>query len=174
MSSPLPVEQITSKIYFIRQQKVMLDQDLAQLYGVETAQLKRAVKRNIERFPADFMFELNKDELKILRCQIGTSSWGGTRYLPMAFTEQGVAMLSSVLNSKRSIQVNIQIMRAFTQLRQALLDNEDLRKELSKLKKLTEERFTQLNSLRCLCIILIFCRAKKMVTFTQVLRKISS
>ena len=87
----------------------MLDRDLAELYGVETKQLKRAVRRNIDRFPADFMFELADDELEILRCQIGTSSWGGPRYIPMAFTEQGVAMLSSVLKSKRAIQVNIQI-----------------------------------------------------------------
>ena len=87
----------------------MLDRDLADLYGVDTAQLKRAVRRNIDRFPEDFMFILKSQEVRNLRCQIGTSSWGGTRYIPMAFTEQGVAMLSTVLNSKRAIQVNIQI-----------------------------------------------------------------
>jgi hypothetical protein len=100
-------ERITSKIYLIRGQKVMIDQDLAELYGVETKALKQAVRRNITRFPDDFMFELTKDEFEILRSQIVTSSWGGTRYRPMAFTEQGVAMLSSVLNSDRAIQVNI-------------------------------------------------------------------
>ena len=105
----LPVESITSKIYFIRDHKVMLDRDLAELYGVETKQLKRAVSRNKERFPDDFIFVLTNQEVRNLRCQIGTSKWGGSRYLPLAFTEQGVAMLSSVLNSKRAIQVNIQI-----------------------------------------------------------------
>ena len=99
MKTTLPVERITSKIYLIRGQKVMLDRDLAELYAVETKVLKRAVKRNIDRFPDDFMFELNEKEFKDLRCQIGTSSWGGTRYIPMAFTEQGVAMFTP-LNAK--------------------------------------------------------------------------
>ena len=98
----IPNEIITNKIYFIRGEKIMLDSDLATLYGVETKQLKRQVRRNIDRFPADFMFELTKEELENLRSQFGTSSWGGTRYFPMAFTEQGVAMLSSVLKSKRN------------------------------------------------------------------------
>ena len=101
MAEIMPIERITNKIYFIRSTKIMLDRDLAELYGVETSQLKRAVRRHIDRFPADFMFELTKDELENWRCQFGTSSWGGTRYIPMAFTEQGVAMLSSVLNSKK-------------------------------------------------------------------------
>jgi len=107
----LPVESITNKIYFIRDHKVMLDRDLADLYGVETKLLKRTVRRNIDRFPSDFMFELTKKELENWRCQFGTSNniKMGLRYSPMAFTEQGVAMLSSVLNSKRAIQVNIQI-----------------------------------------------------------------
>jgi len=109
MTDLIPVENITSKIFMIRNFKVMLDRDLADLYGVDTAQLKRAVRRNIDRFPEDFMFILKNQEVRNLRCQIGTSSWGGTRYIPMAFTEQGVAMLSTVLNSKRAIQVNIQI-----------------------------------------------------------------
>ncbi len=112
------IEQIVAKIYFFRNKKVMMDSDLASLYGVESKQLKRAVKRNISRFPSDFMFELTKEEYQNLRCQLGTSSWGGQRYLPYAFTEQGVAMLSSVLNSEKAIQVNIQIMRAFTSLRE--------------------------------------------------------
>ncbi|MBW1746619.1 MAG: ORF6N domain-containing protein, partial [Deltaproteobacteria bacterium] len=121
----------------------MLDRDLAELYGVETKQLKRAVRRNIDRFPSDFMFELTKKELEYWRCQIGTSNSDkmGLRYKPMAFTEQGVAMLSSVLNSKRAIQVNIQIIRTFTKLRHALLDNENLQKELEELKQITDERF---------------------------------
>jgi len=113
----VPIELIQSKIVVLRDEKVMIDRDLAELYSVETKQLKRAVRRNIDRFPADFMFELTREEYNSLRSHFGTSSWGGTRYLPMAFTEQGVAMLSSVLNSKRAIEVNIAIMRAFVQLR---------------------------------------------------------
>ncbi|MDI6687508.1 MAG: ORF6N domain-containing protein [Desulfobacterales bacterium] len=143
MSNNVSVETIVSKIYIIRGLKVMLDRELAELYEVETAQLKRAVKRNIDRFPKDFMFELTKKELDHWRCQFGTSNSDkmGLRYKPMAFTEQGIAMLSSVLNSKRAIQVNIQIIRTFTKLRHALFDNEDLRKELSELKQITEDRF---------------------------------
>ena len=95
----IPDDIVLGKIYLIRDQKVMLDRDLSELYGIETKQLKRAVRRNIDRFPEDFMFELNNQELDNLRSQFGTSSWGGSRYLPMVFTEQGVAMLSSVLNS---------------------------------------------------------------------------
>ena len=119
MESSVPIERITNKIYLIRSQKVMLDRDLAALYGVETKQLKRAVKRNIDRFPADFMFELTKQELTDWRRQYGTSNAVkmGLRYPPMAFTEQGVAMLSSVLNNDRAIEVNVAIMRAFVQLR---------------------------------------------------------
>ena len=104
----------------------MLDMDMAELYGVETKQLKRAVRRNGSRFPEDFMFELNKQELDILRSQIGTSSWGGVRYAPMAFTEQGVAMLSSILNSERAVQVNIHIIRVFTRMREMLLMHKDV------------------------------------------------
>jgi len=110
-SLQLREEIIASAIHFLRGEKVMLDLDLAVLYGVETKQLKRAVKRNIERFPSDFMFELTRAEFENLRRQFGTSSWGGTRYPPYAFTEQGVAMLSSVLRSKRAIDVNIAIIR---------------------------------------------------------------
>ena len=141
MTKLVPIELIASKIYLIRGIKVMLDRDLAELYGVETKRLKEQVRRNIERFPADFMFELTKEEIKNLRSQFATSSWVGARYLPMAFSEHGVLMLSSVLKSERAVQVNIQIMRTFTKLREALLDNKDLRKELEKLKQLTEERF---------------------------------
>ena len=141
MSELVPIELIASKIYLIRGIKVMLDRDLADLYGVETKRLKEQVRRNIERFPEDFMFELTKEEIQNLRSQFATSSWGGARYLPMAFSEHGVLMLSSVLKSERAVQVNIQIMRTFTKLREALLDNKDLRRELEKLKQLTEERF---------------------------------
>jgi len=129
-TSLVPVERIQKSIYVIRGRKVMLDSDLAGLYGVETKVLLQAVKRNIERFPSDFMFQLSASEFKILRSQIVTSSWGGRRYAPCAFTEQGVAMLSSVLRSKRAIEINIAIMRVFVHLRQLLADNAALRKKL--------------------------------------------
>ncbi|NCB40763.1 MAG: ORF6N domain-containing protein [Erysipelotrichia bacterium] len=126
---------ITDKILTIRGQRVMLDSDLALLYQVETKALKRAVKRNMERFPPDFMFELTKEEANILRCQNGTSSWGGSRYLPYAFTEQGVAMLSTVLSSKVAIDINIQIMRAFVSVRQFAVSHQELAKRLSEVEK---------------------------------------
>ena len=141
MNETVPIEQIAGKIYFFRGTKVMLDRDLAELYGVETKRLKEQVRRNIDRFPDDFMFELTKSEYEHLRSQFATSSWGGARYVPMAFTEQGVAMLSGILNSKWAIQVNIQIMRTFTRLRRIMLDNEDLRKEIAELRTITDERF---------------------------------
>ena len=131
----IPDDIISSKIYLIRGKKVMLDHDLAILYRVETKALKQAVRRNIERFPDDFMFELNNKEFAILRSQIVTSSWGGSRYLPMAFTEQGIAMLSSVLRSDRAIMMNIQIMRVFTKVRELLLDTLNLRIEIEEIKK---------------------------------------
>jgi hypothetical protein len=137
----IPVENITGLIYLIRGKKVMLDRDLAALYGVETKRLKEQVKRNIERFPEDVMIELTKDEPENLRSQIATSSWGGTRYSPMAFTEHGVLMISSVLKSDKAIQVNIQIMRAFTRLRHLIWDNEELRKELENLREETDGKF---------------------------------
>ena len=131
----IPVERIEKSILLIRGQKVILDRDLASLYGVETKQLKRAVRRNINRFPKDFMFELNQEEFKILRSQFDTSSWGGTRYRPMAFTEQGVAMLSSVLNSERAIEVNIAIMRVFVKIRQILATHKELAQKLLELEE---------------------------------------
>ena len=131
----IPDDIISSKIYLIRGKKVMLDHDLAILYRVETKVLKQAVRRNIERFPDDFMFELNNKEFTILRSQIVTSSWGGSRYLPMAFTEQGVSMLSSVLRSGRAIMMNIQIMRVFTKVRELLMDTLNLRIEIEEIKK---------------------------------------
>ncbi len=130
----IPDEVIMSKIYFIRNKKVMLDRDLAKMYGVETKQLKRAVRRNIDRFPADFMFELNEEEFQNLRSHSGTSSWGGIRYAPMAFSEHGVLMLSSVLNSQKAINVNIQIMRIFTKIHQEISDNLILKNEIDKIK----------------------------------------
>ncbi len=143
MTDIVPIEQIAGKIYFIRGVKVMLDRDLADLYEVETKVLKRNVRRHLDRFPDDFMFELSKEELKNWRSQFGTSKGDkmGLRYSPMAFTEQGVAMLSGILNSKRAVQVNIQIMRAFIKLRRFVLDNEALRREIEDLKQQTENRF---------------------------------
>jgi len=129
-TSLVPTERIQKCIYMMRGRKVMLDNDLAGLYGVQTKVLLQAIKRNIERFPADFMFQLSTSEFKILRSQIVTSSWGGRRYAPYAFTEQGVAMLSSVLGSKRAIEINIAIMRFFVRLREVLADNAALRKKL--------------------------------------------
>ncbi len=143
MESIIPAEIVTSKILLIRKEKVILDSDLAALYGVETKALVQAVKRNLERFPQDFMFQLTKEEFKILRSQIVTSSWGGRRYPPFVFTEQGVAMLSSVLKSKRAVQVNIAIMRAFVQLRKFLESNDDLSRRLRKLEVETKKRYKE-------------------------------
>lgn len=134
-------------IFYIRNEKVMLDRDLANLYGVETKRLKEAVKRNIERFPDDFMFILSKEEFENWRSQFATSNSDkmGLRRAPMAFTEQGVAMLSSVLNSKRAIQVNVAIMRAFAKIRQLALTNSTLAKKIEELEKVTNEKFSKLD-----------------------------
>ena len=136
----LSEELISNKIYFIRNQKVMLDRDLATLYGIETKRLKEQVKRNISRFPEDFMFELTKSEFENWRSQFATSNSDkmGLRYLPMAFTEHGVLMLSSVLKSDKAIQVNIQIMRIFTKVRQMLLDTTELKIDILQIKKKLE------------------------------------
>lgn len=131
----IPDEVITDKIYLIRSQKVMLDRDLAKLYQVETRVLKQAVRRNIERFPKDFMFELTRNEFENWRSQFVISSWGGSRYMPMVFTEQGVAMLSSVLKSERAIAVNIKIIRIFTKIRNLLSDHLNLQLEVEEIKK---------------------------------------
>ena len=119
----IPDEIIMNKIYYIRGQKVMLDSELAELYGVETRRLNEQVARNADRFPEDFMFRLNENEFESLMSQIATSKRGGRRKLPYMFSEHGVLMLSSVLNSKQAIQVNIQVMRIFTRIRQMLMDN---------------------------------------------------
>ena len=152
----LPDEIITSKIYLIRDEKVMLDFDLAELYNVETKNLNRAVKRNINRFPEDFMFQLTKQEVTNLRFQIGTSSWGGQRYLPYAFTEQGVAMLSSVLNSDRAIAVNIQIIRIFTRMRKLMLTHKAILLKLEQMEKGFESHDKK--------VILIFEYLKQLLT----------
>lgn len=143
---------IQSKIYEIRGQRVMLDFDLAELYQVETRRLNEAVKRNIKRFPKDFMFQLNVDEWIILKSQFATSRWGGTRKLPYAFTEQGLAMLSGVLNSDIAIQVNINIMRAFVAVRQMIANptvdkTTKLQQEVVELKEYIEEVFTDYNDI---------------------------
>lgn len=149
----MELQVIQSKIYEIRGQKVMLDRDLAELYGTETKRLKEAVKRNLRRFPADFMFELNKEEFESLRTQFATSNKrGGSRYMPFVFTEQGVAMLSSVLNSEIAIEVNISIMRAFVAIRQLISDPpvDDLVKlqsEVRELKMYIEEVFADYNDI---------------------------
>ena len=143
---------IQSKIYEIRGQRVMLDFDFAELYQVETRRLNEAVKRNIKRFPKDFMFQLNVDEWIILKSQFATSRWGGTRKLPYAFTEQGLAMLSGVLNSDIAIQVNINIMRAFVAVRQMIANptvdkTTKLQQEVNELKEYIEEVFTDYNDI---------------------------
>jgi phage regulator Rha-like protein len=135
MSNIVSVEVIASKILEVRGKKVMLDSDLAKLYGVSTKRLNEQVKRNKKRFPDDFMYQLTSQEVTILRSQFATSRWGGKRYLPYVFTQEGVAMLSSVLNSERAIQVNIMIMRAFTKLREILLTHKDFAIKLEALEK---------------------------------------
>jgi len=140
----IPREIIEQRIYLIREHKVMLDSDLAELYRVATFNLNKAVKRNLERFPHDFMFQLTKEEANILRFQIGMSKprgRGGRRYLPYVFTEQGVAMLSSVLNSKRAVQVNIAIMRTFVRLRYILATHKELAAKLDALEKKYDKQF---------------------------------
>ena len=147
--SPIPVEQIEHAILLIRGQKVMLDADLAGLYGVTVGRLNEAVKRNRDRFPADFMFQLADSEFANLKSQIAISSygWGGRRHPPYAFTEQGVAMLSSVLKSKRAVQVNIAIMRAFVKLREMLSAHTELRQKLAELERKLEGHDGQIRSL---------------------------
>lgn len=133
--STIADETIASRIYLARKQKVMLDTDLAVLYGIETKQFNQAVKRNVERFPRDFMFRLTAKEFENLRSQFVTSSHGGRRHLPYAFTEQGVAMLSSILKSEVAVKVNIRIIRIFTRMRALLLSNKDILLKLEKLER---------------------------------------
>lgn len=144
-SSIIPAERIQQCILFLRGDKVIPDRDLAELYGVGTKRLNEAVKRNMERFPPDFMFQLTDQEAERLRSQFATSNEGrgGVRYNPYAFTEQGVAMLSSVLRSKQAVEVNIAIMRTFVQLRRILADNAMLRKKIESLETKYDEQFQQ-------------------------------
>ena len=139
----IPQQIIESKILFIRGKKVMLDKDLAVLYGVETRVLNQAVRRNINRFPEDFMFQLTKEEMDIWKSQIVISNKEkmGLRKMPSAFTENGVAMLSSVLNSERAIKVNIQIMRTFTKIREMLATHKELRRKIEEMEKKYDAQF---------------------------------
>jgi len=143
MKNLIPIERIEQAIFLIHGQKVMLDVDLAKLYGVTVGRLNEAVKRNSKRFPLDFMFRLSLQELRNLKSQIAISSsrWGGRRQQPYAFTEQGVAMLSSVLNSERAVQVNIEIMRAFVKLREMLSSHKDLALKLAEMEKKYDSQF---------------------------------
>jgi phage regulator Rha-like protein len=146
----IPFECIATVIHVIRGQKVMLDRDLAKLYGVSTKALKQAVRRNADRFPEDFMFVLTQGEMGVLRSQTVTSKTetrGGTQYAPMAFTEQGVAMLSSVLNSQRAIEVNIAIIRAFVRLREFLASQAKLGKKLAEIERRIEEHHESIHVL---------------------------
>lgn len=142
MTTPKPIAlTIEQQIFFVRGERVMVDTDLAALYAVQTKALIQAVKRNIDRFPKDFMFQLTLEEFEILRSQSVTSSWGGRRYKPYVFTEQGVAMLSSVLRSQRAVQVNIEIMRAFVHLRRMLDSHKDLRQKIESLEQKYNKQF---------------------------------
>jgi hypothetical protein len=156
--SLIPQENIENRIIQIRGRKVMLDSDLAELYGVPTSRLNEQVKRNMERFPDDFMYQLSQEEAEILRSHFAISNKGrgGRRFLPYVFTEQGVAMLSSVLNSKRAIQVNIQIMRAFTRLRELMISHKDLARKIDDLEHKFKEHDQN--------IIVIFQAIKELIS----------
>jgi len=137
----VPTERIETMILVLRGEKVILDAEIAGLYGVETRAVVQAVKRNSERFPKDFLFQLTQEEVRILRSQSVISSWGGRRHLPYAFTEQGVAMLSSVLRSRRAVKVNVEIMRAFVRLRRLLQSNAELAAKLAEIEKEYDGQF---------------------------------
>jgi ORF6N domain len=145
IQTAIPVERIAQKIYLIRGQKVMLDSDLAELYDVPTKRLNEQVKRNLERFPTDFMFQLTLEEAENLRSQFATSSsaYGGRRYLPYAFTEQGIAMLSSVLKSERAVEVNIAIMRTFVKMRELMASHAELARKIEAMEKKYDEQFQE-------------------------------
>jgi hypothetical protein len=168
MTDLIPVERVESKIFLIRGQKVMIDRDLAGLYGVSTGRLNEQVSRNIERFPDDFMFQLTDKEFENLKFQFGISnlksqiaisSWGGIRKMPRAFTEQGIAMLSGILNSHRAIQVNIAIMRIFVNLRQMLAKNKDLAQKFKELEGRVDKHDSDIQ--------LIFGAIRKMLTIEE-------
>ncbi len=145
--SIIPIEVVSQRIFFIRGQKVMLDADLAELYEVTTMALNQAVKRNRFRFPSDFVFQLNKTEFEILISQSVISRWGGRRHLPYAFTEHGVAMLSSILRSKNAIQMNILIVRAFIKIREILASNKDLAQKIEELQREQKVQNRHINSI---------------------------
>ena len=147
MANIVSVDLVATKIMEVRDKKAMLDSDLAKLYGVATKNLNKAVRRNKERFPEDFMFQLTKKETKSLRFQFGTSKRGGRRYFPYVFTQEGVAMLSSVLNSKRAIQVNILIMRAFVKLKELLLTHKDLTIKIEALERKYSNHDTKIKAI---------------------------
>ena len=161
----MEIEQIKKSILEIRGKKVMLDMDLAIIYEVETRVLKQAVRRNIDRFPDDFMFELTVEELKNLTSQFVTSSWGGQRHKPFAFTEQGIAMLSSVLKSKKAIQMNIAIMRAFVMMRQFALTYQELSEKLLELEKKHNQKFDDIEQ------VLTYLMQKDKQQIQQITRK---
>jgi len=161
----MELEIIKNSIHEIRGQKVILDFELAKMYQVETKRLKESVRRNIRRFPEDFMFELSTEEWAVLRSQFATSSWGGQRYNPFAFTEQGVAMLSSVLNSEVAIDINISIMRAFVLTRQFALTYQELNEKLITLEKKHNQKFTDIDQ------VLIYLIKKDQQLTQQVQRK---
>ena len=141
MSRLLPVERIEGMILWLRGERAILDRDLAGLYGVSTGNLNKAVSRNLDRFPPDFMFTLTREELENFKFHFGTSSWGGTRKLPRAFTEQGVAMLSGVLRSRRAVRVNVEIMRTFVRIRRILASHKDLARKLDALESKYDAQF---------------------------------
>ncbi|MBU0687738.1 MAG: ORF6N domain-containing protein [Candidatus Margulisbacteria bacterium] len=147
MSNLIPIERIENKIYLIRGQKVMLDKDLSDLYQVPTKRLNEQVKRNMKRFPDDFMFQLNKKEVENLRSHFATSRWGGRRYLPLAFTEQGVAMLSTVLSSERAIMVNIVIMRAFVKIKRILSTHVEVSRKLRELESKVDKHDSEIHKI---------------------------
>jgi len=140
-TSLIPHEAIEGKIFLIRGRKVMLDRDLSILYGINTGNLNKAVSRNKDRFPNDFMFQLTKEEFKNLKFHFGISSWGGTRKMPRVFTEHGILMLSSVLNSKRAVQANIQIMRTFTKLREMISSHKELQRKIKAMERKYDSQF---------------------------------
>jgi len=144
MPNIIPIEKIENKILLIRGQKVMLDRDLALLYQVPTFRINEQVKRNIKRFPANFMFQLNKEEFNILKSHFAISSWGGTRKLPNVFTEQGIAMLSGILKSEKAIEVNIAIMRTFVKIRQFITTYEGLAKKISEIENKYDKKITEI------------------------------
>ncbi len=146
-NSVVPAESIQERIYLIRGQKVMLDADLANLYEVSTSQFNRAIQRNRNRFPEDFCFQLGPEEFEDLRCQFGTSSWGGRRYLPYAFTEHGVAMLSAVLKSDRAVQMSILIVRAFVKMREFLASHRDLAERIERIEATQDHHASVINML---------------------------